>query len=102
MPLASSSRADLWMGCGVSGWTYRAGEAVRCGAGTLAHQVGQVSLNNGHALLLALVLILLRMCRFLLGLLKNAQSNAEVNGLDVNELKGTAPPFPHTLSEASC
>ena len=26
--------------------------------------------------------------KFLLGLLKNAQSNAEVNGLDVNELQG--------------
>lgn len=27
--------------------------------------------------------------KFLLGLLKNAQSNAEVNGLDINELEGT-------------
>jgi hypothetical protein len=41
--------------------------------------------------------------QFLLGLLKNAQSNAEVNGLDVNELLGsTSSPLSHQLRTNLC
>lgn len=75
---------------------YRPGQALWCCPGSLARQVGTSA--SLPAPRLPTELTHAQQAKFLLGLLKNAQSNAEVNGLDINELESAFPPRPSRLA----